>query len=306
MAALPTAVLGRTGVEVTKLGYGTMELRGSGDGFAGPLVSPGEAERLLNAVLDAGINLIDTSPDYGDAEEHIGRSISDRRGEFFLATKCGCPIGTPPPPRGEPMQHVFTRDNVRAAVEQSLRRMRTDHLDLVQFHGSPSRATLEEEDAVSELETMRSEGLIRFIGMSGVLPNIRDHIDMGVFDAFQIPYSAADREHEQVIVDAAAAGAGTIIRGSVAVGAGERTDLPNAFRAAYRERRERFEQIDLDDLLDGTSKMEFMLRFTISHPSVHTAITGTANPAHLAANVAAVANGPLPDPIYSEARRRFA
>lgn len=100
---LQTTILGRTGVEVTRLGYGAMELRGSGDGLSGPRLPGAEVDRLLNAVLDAGINVIDTSPDYGEAEERIGRSISHRRNEFLLASKCGCPIGQPPPPAGEPM-----------------------------------------------------------------------------------------------------------------------------------------------------------------------------------------------------------
>src|SRR6476646_10372931 len=91
VSALPTSSLGRTGLEVAKLGYGAMELRGPDDGRA-RIVTPAEADELLNAVLDAGINYIDTSPDYGVSEEHIGRAISQRRGEFFLASKCGCPV----------------------------------------------------------------------------------------------------------------------------------------------------------------------------------------------------------------------
>ena len=86
--------------------------------------------------------------------------------------------------------------------------MRTDHLDLVQFHISPSRDTLEENGAVDALIELRDEGKTRFIGMSGTLPNLVDHIDMGVFDAFQIPYSALERDHEDAIHDAAVAGLG--------------------------------------------------------------------------------------------------
>ena len=134
MTALRTSVLGDTGADVTKLGFGAMELRAD--------MGEDAAARLLNAVLDAGITMIDTSPDYGGSEELIGEFISHRRSEFFLASKCGCPVNPPP---GERPPHVFTRENVRAGVEQSLRRMKTDHLDLVQFHISPSRAELEAE-----------------------------------------------------------------------------------------------------------------------------------------------------------------
>ena len=93
MATLPRMTLGRTGMEITALGFGAMELRGAP---RGPEISDDTADRVLNAVLDAGINYIDTSPDYGKSEEHIGRGIAHRRGEYFLASKCGCIVGTPP------------------------------------------------------------------------------------------------------------------------------------------------------------------------------------------------------------------
>jgi aryl-alcohol dehydrogenase-like predicted oxidoreductase len=75
-------------------------------------------------VLDAGINYIDTSIDYGLSEERIGRYIAHRRAEYYLASKCGCLVGAPPAPRGQRGMHVFTRDNVMAGVEQSLTRMK--------------------------------------------------------------------------------------------------------------------------------------------------------------------------------------
>jgi aryl-alcohol dehydrogenase-like predicted oxidoreductase len=309
VADLPVSVLGRTGLEVTKLGYGAMELRGPG-AMRGRDVDSAAADAVLNAVLDAGINFIDTSPDYGLAEERIGASISHRRDEYFLASKCGCPVNQPDPPPGQRREHIFTRANIRAGVEQSLDRMKTDHLDLVQFHASPSQSTLEANDSVAELVALRDEGKIRFLGMSGTLPNLTDHIAMGVFDAFQIPYSAVEREHEESISAAASAGAGTIIRGGVARGIPaaprERLErLPDAYRPAMTERLDRFEGAELDDLLDDMSRMEFMLRFTISHPAMDTTIVGTASPKHLADNIAAAAKGPLPADVYAAAKERL-
>ncbi len=182
--ALPTRTLGRTGVEVTTLGYGAMELR---DAPRGPAVSDETSDRVLNAVLDAGINLIDTSPDYGASEERIGMFIAHRRDEYFLASKCGCLVGATPAPAGQRNLHVFTAENVRAGVDQSLRRMKTDHIDLVQFHASPSREELLRDGGLDELLKLQQEGKVRFIGMSGTLPNLGEQIAMGVFDAFQIP-----------------------------------------------------------------------------------------------------------------------
>ena len=111
---------------------------------------------------------------------------------------------------------------------------------------------------MAELVALRDEGKVRFIGMSGTLPNIEEHISTGVFDVFQIPYSAIEREHEETISEAAAAGAGTIIRGGVARGipaAGPESmeRLPERFREVYAGRRDRFDRAGLDDLLDGMS-----------------------------------------------------
>jgi aryl-alcohol dehydrogenase-like predicted oxidoreductase len=299
--SLSTTALGRTGEQVTKLGYGAMELRSR-------RLDPDDVDRLLNAVLDSGINLVDTSPDYGASEEQIGRAISHRRDEYFLASKCGCPVGEgigDTPPTG-PREHVFTRENVRAAVEQSLRRMRTDHLDLVQFHISPSPEVLAANDSIAELSALRDQGKIRFLGISGTLPNLPAQIEMGVFDAFQIPYSAVEREHEEAITQAAQSGGGTIIRGGVARGMPEpHPDLPEQYRRMMQARRDRFADVNLDDLVGDMSSMEFMLRFTISHPDMHTTIVGTKNPEHLAANLAAAEKGPLPPDVYEAAKARF-
>jgi aryl-alcohol dehydrogenase-like predicted oxidoreductase len=300
MSDLPTSTLGRTGLTVTKLGYGAMELRGGGGTgpTARPSMPPDEADRILNAVLDAGITFIDTSPDYNESEEHIGRAISHRRDEFVLASKCGCPMVIPQgAPR--PVPHDYSHDNIVAAVERSLRRMRTDHLDVLQLHMSPSRDLIEREDAVATMQELRDAGKVRFIGSSSTLPNLADHLDMGVFEEFQIPYSGLEREHEELIGAAAAAGAGVVVRGGVAKGEGRGSER-------NPDRWERWARAGLDDLLDSASPTAFLLRFTISHPGMSTTIVGTANPEHLAENVAAARLGPLPDDIYAEAKRRLA
>ena len=302
--SLPTARLGRTGFETTRLGFGAMELSGLG----GPL-SPQQVGRLLGGVLDAGINLIDTSPDYGSSEELVGAHLAHRRGEFFLASKCGCLVGRQPVLRDGRLEHDFSPANIRAGVEQSLRRMKTDHLDLVQVHSSPSRAVLEQHGSVAALEALRAEGKVRFVGMSSVLPDLLDHIEMGVFDVFQIPYSALQPEHEDAIRTAAQAGAGTIVRGGVARGAPAPDHDPardHAFWQAFvKERRELWARAKLDELLEGASRMEFLLRFVLGHPDLHTTIVGTSKPEHLAANVAAARKGPLLPHLRAEAERRI-
>ena len=295
MADLQRRELGRTGLQVTILGYGAMELRGAPRARD---ITEVQAETVLNAVLDAGINYIDTSIDYGMSEERIGRYISHRRSEYYLASKCGCLVGAPPAPAGQTSQHVFTRENIIAGVEQSLVRMKTDYLDLVQFHISPSKRTLEENGALDAVMELKQAGKVRFIGMSGTLPHLKDHIVMGVFDVFQIPYSAVEREHEAIISLAADAGAGIVIRGGAAKGA----------LSAEKHRGlqwKRWQAVDLKDLLGSMTPMEFILRFTLTNPDLDTTIVGTADPLHLKANVGIVEKGPLPADLYDEAKRRL-
>lgn len=296
MTDLPKRELGRTGLPVTMLGYGAMELRGAPRARD---ITENQAETILNAVLDAGINFIDTSVDYGLSEERIGRFIGHRRSEYYVASKCGCLVGAAPAPIGQSGPHVYTRENIIAGVEQSLTRMRTDHLDVVQFHISPSRRVLEDNGAVEALLELKRAGKVRFIGMSGTFPHLTDHIAMGVFDVFQIPYSAVEREHEEAITAAAQAGAGIVIRGGAAKGA------PSAEKRAGIQ-WQRWQQAQLDDLLDGMSPMEFTLRFTFSHPEFDTTIVGTINPVHLQANLDALQKGPLPPDLYAEAKSRLA
>jgi aryl-alcohol dehydrogenase-like predicted oxidoreductase len=303
--AIPTRQLGRTKTDVSILGYGAMELRGLP---RGPEITDEQASRVLNALLDGGVTLIDTSPDYGRSEELIGHYVGHRRAEYFLASKCGCPLD-PPADTPPPHPHDYSPANVRANVEGSLRRLRTDYLDLVQVHMSPSVATMAADQTVETLTDLQREGKLRFIGMSGILPNLPEHIALGVFDVFQIPYSAVQRDHEELITAAAEAGAGTLIRGGAARGAPSEEKnwrvSPLTQNPGVGQRN--WETGDIDELVSeaGMSKMEFTVRFTLSHPGLSSTIVGTSNPDHLASNIAVAEKGPLPDDLYAEAKSRL-
>ncbi|MGO8916764.1 MAG: aldo/keto reductase [Stellaceae bacterium] len=296
MSELERRQLGRTGLSVTALGFGAMDLGGPP---AANEISDDEAGRVLNAVLDSGVNFIDTAVCYGTSEARIGRAISHRRREFILATKCGC---VPGKPMGTP--HVHTAANIRAGIEHSLRTMRTDYIDIAQFHHSLTRNEWEAEGALDELLRLKQEGKLRFIGVSGTLPNLAEQVDSGVFDVFQIPYSALQREHEDVIAKASTAGAGIVIRGGVARGA------PTNWNKRYYmltsgELSGRWDKARLDELLNGMSRIEFMVRFVIAQPALDTTIIGTKNLDHLRDNVAAAQKGPLPADVVAEAKRRL-
>jgi aryl-alcohol dehydrogenase-like predicted oxidoreductase len=299
---IETRPLGRTGADVTILGYGAMELRGQPHG---PAIDDDDAGRLLNAVLDGGINLIDTSIDYGRSEELIGRYLGHRRDEFFLASKCGCLLAPPPPGSRPPFPHDWSAANVTAGIEQSLRRLRTDRLDLVQVHMSPSVAQMQADGTIEAMTAARDQGKIRFLGMSGILPNLPDQIAMGVFDVFQIPYSAVQREHEELITAAAEGGAGTLIRGGAARGApAEDKDWRQGpLGLAEGEGQRRWEASGVEDLLGDMPRLEFVLRFTLSHPGLSSTIVGTSKIGHLQSNLDIAAKGPLPADLYDKAKQ---
>ena len=282
-------VLGRTELSVTQLGFGAMGLRFRPDGGG---VSDQTAEEVLNAVLDEGINFLDTAPDYGLSEERIGRYISGRRGEYFLATKCGCD----PADKGGQGGHIWTRDQLFKNIRGSLERLNTDHVDVLQLHGGPDDSAVLEELITTLLE-IKSQGLTRLIGASQTLPLLDQYVATGAFDTFQIPYSCLQPEHHEAITRAAEAGAGIIIRGGIGRGGPEAEVLA-------RVRLEVWEQAGLQELCDTMRPAELILRYTITHPHCHTTIVGTRSIEHFRDNVAAMAKGPLPGDLYEEIRRR--
>jgi aryl-alcohol dehydrogenase-like predicted oxidoreductase len=286
--------LGHTDLEVTQLGFGSMGLRGPRT-WGVRVVGEEEADRFLNQVLDSGINFIDTSPDYGLSEERIGRYISSRRGEFFLATKCGC-VYTQHDDHLE-IDHHWNKDVILRNVETSLQRMRTDHIDLLQFHGGDAE-TLQREGLIELLKGFRDQGLIRFLGVSSSLPHLPGLIALGEFDTFQIPYSCLAPAHHKWITRAAESGAGIIIRGGIAHG-GPDADIQRA------QLNDVWNRARLDELLsEGMKRAELILRYTLSHPHCHTTIVGTCNADHLADNIAATLKGPLPAALCEEIQSR--
>jgi len=288
--------LGQTNLEVTQLGYGSMGLRGPRT-WGIRVVSEEDADRFLNSVLDAGINFVDTAPDYGISEERIGRYISSRRSEFYLATKCGCAY-TQHEDHIE-INHVWKKEVIQRNIETSLQRLGTDHVDVLQFHGGDAE-TLQREGLIELLMGFRDQSIIRFIGVSSSLPHLPALIDLDVFDTFQIPYSCLAPEHHDWITKAAETGAGIIIRGGIAHGGPEAEIQRPALNEIWTRAK-------LDEILpEGMKRAELILRYTLSHPHCHTNIVGTCDPQHLAENLAAAASGPLPSDMYEEIRSRVA
>jgi len=285
--------LGRTGLEVTQLGFGAMEIRGP-KAWNGRELTDAHAEKVLNTVLDSGINFIDTSPDYGISEDYIGKYISSRRDEYYLATKCGCNMID----KGDHYEnsHVWKSEHILTNIEASLKRMKTDYVDIWQLHNPTCEDVLKGE-LIETMEKVRKQGKVRFVSISSTVPHIQTYIEWGKFDTYQIPYSALQREHETIISDTAKSGAGVIVRGGVARGEPGQSGAPN------EDAWKKWDSAGLDKLLaQGQSQTDFMLRFTLSHPDMHTTIVGTMDIKHLEANIKSANAGPLSDEVYNKAK----
>jgi aryl-alcohol dehydrogenase-like predicted oxidoreductase len=143
---------------------------------------------------------------------------------------------------------------------------------------------------VETLKGLQTEGKVRFIGMSGIMPNLFDHIGMGVFDVFQFRIRWVQRDQEELITEAADVGAGTFIRGGAARcatsdGKNWRTG-PQSQEASLGQHN--WETSGIADLLSEAAMgyMKFVLRFTLRYPGLSTTIVGMSNPVHLANNIA--------------------
>ena len=293
---LKTSILGRTGLEVTNLGFGAMELKDVVEN-GGRLPTEEHAGAVLNAVLDSGINFIDTSWCYDRSEEFIGRFVSHRRDEYVLATKCGHWW------RNDPDHSGWSHEGMMNCIDQSLERLKTDHVDILQLHNATPE-DVRTHDSINTLKEIQAQGKTRFIGISTVLPYIEEFMEMGIFDTFQIPYSAMEPEHEDVIRRAAEKGIGTIIRGGVALGTPDLEDATK--RQTGTKVKGRWEMADLASLAPEIEPMEMMLRFTASHPYINSIIAGTQSLEHIADNINVIQKGGLDADLVKQIKDRVA
>lgn len=209
--------LGRSGLSVSPVGFGAFKIgRNEGvkyrEGY--DLPDDAESDRILNGVLDLGVNFIDTAPAYGLREERIGRALEDRRDEFVLSTKVG---ETWEEGRG---RYDFSGEAVGSSLDRSLRRLRTDRLDLVFVHSNGE--DLDIVRAGETLETLaerRARGDLRLVGFSGkTLDGHRAAMATGLVDALMVEYHALDRTQLPIIEEAAEAGIAIVIKKGLASG----------------------------------------------------------------------------------------
>ncbi|MDP1823777.1 MAG: aldo/keto reductase [Archangium sp.] len=283
--------LGKTGLQVSVLGFGGAEL-----GFD-PGVTDARAAAVLHPALDAGLNVIDTASAYLASEQLLGRALEGRRDRVLLFSKCGATDGF--------SRSDWSARGIRAQVEQSLRALKTDYLDLLQLH-SCGVDVLERGEAIEVLEALRAEGKTRFIGYSGDGARAVWAVKSGRFDALQTSLNVADqRVLEEALPLALAAGLGVIAKRPVANVAWKHGDggPADGYHGSYWER---LRTLDFDFTHRPLPEaVETALRFTLSQPGVSTAIVGTSSPGRWAQNAASVAKGPLPADVLANIRARW-
>jgi aryl-alcohol dehydrogenase-like predicted oxidoreductase len=282
-------VFGGTGLEVSVLGFGGSEI-----GYE--RASPETVERLLGAALDAGLNVIDTAECYLESEELIGRAVSRRRSEFHLFTKCGHASGLDGPD--------WSPRLLAESIERSLRRLRTDHVDLIQLH-SCSADVLREGGVIEVLQRARDEGKARFVGYSGDGADARYAVECGAFDTLQTSVSVADQEAVELTLPLARErGMGVVAKRPVANAVWRHETRPDD--EYVRPYWDRVRRLGYDFLTgDARDAMSTALRFTLGVPGVHTAIVGTTKPGRWRENAEQLAAGPLAPREFDAIRARW-
>ena len=278
--------LGRTGIKVSPYALGTLM-------FATAIGNPDQDDsiRIIHKALDAGINFVDTSDAYGDSEEVVGKALKGRRDNVVLATKVSRPTGT------DPNQQGASRRWIMQAVENSLRRLQTDHIDLYQIQRPDPDTDIEE--TLSALSDLIRAGKVRAIGSSTMPASdiveaqwVAERRGLQRFHTEQPPYSILNRGIEsEVLPTAQRFGIGTLVWAPLGQGMltgrvrkGQRNDLRRAslFKHLTDERR-----LDVVEQLiplaeeAGMPLTHLAMAFAIAHPGVTSAIVGPRTETHL-------------------------
>lgn len=208
-------VLGRTGLSVSPVGFGAFKIgRNQRVKYAAGYELPSETDsaRLLNGILDAGINLIDTAPAYGVSEERIGQALSHRRSEFVLSTKIGETFEN-----GE-SRYDFSATAIERSVEQSLEKLKADAVDLLLIHSDGrDLEILNNNETVPTLQRLKQRGLTRAIGLSGkTAEGARAALEWA--DVLMVEYHLDDESHDTVMREAATRGVGVLVKKALASG----------------------------------------------------------------------------------------
>ncbi|MBM3948562.1 MAG: aldo/keto reductase [SAR202 cluster bacterium] len=296
---METRMFGKTGLKVSRLGAGLAAI-----GEEETLDSITKVGKVLNAALDGGITFFDTAECYFDSEEMVGRTISHRRSEFVLATKVGHAGG------GQG-RDAWGKEAIAEGIERSLKRLRTDRVDLVQLH-SCGADTLKKGECIEALEAAKKAGKTRLIGYSGDNEAAMWAVKSGRFDALQTSFSLADqRPRHGLLAEAKKRGMGVIAKRPIANGAWGVAQSPSKslkFQKWYAD--EYFRRCQAMAKLgplpgDPGDGVLMALGFVFAHDEVDTAIVGTRDPEHMKQNIERLTRLPADKKAVEELRRRW-
>jgi aryl-alcohol dehydrogenase-like predicted oxidoreductase len=282
--------LGKTDMRVSVLGFGGAEI-----GFQG--ATEETVARLLKGALDAGLNVIDTGECYEGSEELIGKTVADRREDYYLFTKCGHPRGAG--------TEDWSPASLLASIERSLQRLRTDRLDLIQLH-SCSESVLRKGDAIATLQTARDKGYARYLGYSGDSQAARYAVECGAFDTLQTSINIADQEAIELTMPLAREKKmGVIAKRPIANVAWKESHKPiDSYHHIYWDRLRKL-RYDFIRHLPLEESIAHALRFTLGVPGLHTAIVGTTKPERWQQNARLVEEGLLSAAEFAAIRERW-
>ena len=296
------AVLGRTGLEVSRLGAGLVQIGSTDVGTAG---------RVLNEALDGGVTFLDTAECYGRSEEFIGRTIAHRRTEFVLATKVGHAVGgeSRPVDTDREGNRSWTAPTVRESIDRSLRRLKTDRVDLLQVHAYDTSWPLD-DDVLQVLLDARQAGKVRFLGYSQEGNHAELAVRSGIFDTLQVSFSLIDqRPRLGLLTLARNEGVGIIAKRPIANAAWGQTPAEDGGSGPRTNAQRTVAKLmAADGPIPAASEdaTALALGFVLAHPEVASAIVGTGNPDHMRHNISIVENQlPLPSETIEELKRRY-
>jgi aryl-alcohol dehydrogenase-like predicted oxidoreductase len=296
-SALEKRKFGKTDMQVAVLGFGGAEI-----GYE--KTDQATVGKLLNAALDAGLNVVDTAECYIDSEVAIGEAIGKRRKEYYLFTKCGHIL--PDESRGD----AWSKAAVTASIERSLKRLKTDVIGLVQLH-SCSLEELKKGECIEALEAAKKEGKTRYIGYSGDSKAALWAIESGRFDSLQTSINVADQECIELTLPLAKEKQmGVIAKRPIANVAWRYDGKPeNSYHQEYWRRLQelKFEWAmgEARAKTDATGPAATAMRFTAMQPGVCVLIVGTTKPERWKQNAELMEAGPLGKDLHDAIRARW-
>jgi aryl-alcohol dehydrogenase-like predicted oxidoreductase len=273
---------GLTGLEVSVVGFGAGHIDG---------IDEKSVEKLLNTAVDLGITLFDTARGYGSSEERIGKYLSKRRSGIVLSTKVGYSI---------PGFQDWTYDCIIAGVDEALKLLRTDYIDIVHLHSCPA-SVLKESGVIDALEKTKEAGKIKVAAYSGENENLAYAIETGRFGSVQTSINIADQRNlNNLLPLAKEKGLGVIAKRPSANSPWRFNEQP-----VGRYAEEYWLRLKKMNLLTDGNLQETALRFAAYTWGVDSIITGTGNIKHLEENIKMVLKGPLSSEVYNLIRESF-